>query len=133
MRRVFDNTKAVLTLDPEVYTGDTTGTDYVDSQGYQDGMLLIMSGDVTFTTAAGEGYDIVLYECDTTDGTYTTTGISVDVDDSNTIYSARIANLNTTRKRYLKAVLDTSATTTSWEGGVAVLLGGGDSGPVNND
>lgn len=133
MRHLFDNVKAVLTLDPEVYTADTTGTDYVDTSGYHDAMLMVMSGDVTFTTAAGEGYSVDLYECDTTDGTYTDTGIAVTMNVSNSVGVARIANLNTTRKRYLKAVLDTSATTTSWEGGVAILLGAGDSGPVNSD
>lgn len=133
MRHIFDNVKQVLTLDPDVYTGDTTGTDYVDTSGYHDAMLLVVTGDVTFTTAAGEGYDVVLYECDTTDGTYTPTGISIDADTSDTAYQARISNLNTTRKRYLKAVLDTSATTTSWEGSVTVLLAAGDSGAVNSD
>lgn len=133
MRHLFDNVKTVLTLDPEVYTADTTGTDYVDTAGYHDAMLLVMSGDVTYTTASGEGYVVKLYECDTTDGTYTDTSISVTMNDSNAVGQARVPNLNTTRKRYLKAILDVSATTTSWEGGVAVQLAAGDSGPVNSD
>lgn len=133
MRHIFDNVKAVLTLDPEVYTADTTGTDYVDTSGYHDAMLLVLSGDVTFTTAAGEGYVVKLFECDTTDGQYTDTGIAVTMNSSNSVGQARVTNLNTERKRYLKAVLDLSATTTSWEGGVAILLGAGDAGPVNTD
>lgn len=133
MRKLFDNVSVVYTLDAEVYTGDTTGTDYVDTLGFNDAMMIVLSGDVTYTTAAGEGYTVKLYECDTTNGTYTDTGISVTSNVSNTAGQARVSELNLTRKRYLKAVLDTSATTTSWEGAVAVLLGSPDSAPVNND
>lgn len=100
MRHVFDNIKAVLTLDPEVYTADTTGTDAVDTQGYHDAMLLVLTGDVTYTTAAGEGYSVVLYESDD-DSTYTSTGISVTANTSNSVGVARITDLNTTR-RYIR-------------------------------
>lgn len=133
MRKLFDNTKVVVSLDPDTYTADTTGQDFVDTQGYSDAMLQVITGDVTFTTASGEGYTVGLFECDTTNGTYTSTGIEVTANDSNDVDLARITGLNTTRKRYLKAVLDTSATTTSWIGSAAVVLGEPASAPVNSD
>lgn len=131
--KLFDNIKAEYSLDCEVYTTDTTGTDYVDTIGFSDGMLMIMAGDIATTDS--DRYTITLKESDTTNGTYSSTGISVvfTEDEDNTIKVARVANLNTTRKRYLRADLTCSATTISFEGGVALLLGEKDSGPVNED
>ena len=131
--KIFDNITAIYTLDAEAYTTDTTGTDYVDTQGYGDGMLLVASGDIG--TASGDLYTITLKECETTNGTYTSTGITVTYahDGDNTVKLARISDLGTTRMRYLRADLTCSATTIAWEGAVAILLGEAASGPVNSD
>lgn len=133
MRKLFDNIKAVYTLDAEVYTTDTTGTDYVDSVGYGDGMLLVAAGDIATTT--GDIYTVTVTECDTTNGSYTTTGISVVFQNTedNTVKVARIADLNLTRKRYLRADLTATGTTLSWEGAAVILLGEAASGAVNSD
>lgn len=131
--KLFDNVTAVYTLDAEVYTTDTTGTDVVDTQGYGDGMLIALAGDIATTT--GDVYTITLNECDTTDGTFTSTGISVQFLNTgdNTIKVARVPNLGTTRKRYLRGDLTCTGTTLSFEGAVAVLLSEAASGPVNSD
>lgn len=133
MRKLFDNVTAVYSLDAEVYTTDTTGTDYVDTQGYGDGMLIVLAGDIATTDS--DRYTITVKECETTNGTYTSTGISVvfTEDEDNSIKVARISDLGTTRMRYLRADLTCSATTISWEGAVAVLLSEGASNPVNSD
>ena len=133
MRKLFDNIKAVYTLDAEVYTTDTVATDYVDTVGYGDGMLLVAAGDIT--TTATDVYTLTVKECETTDGTYTTTGVTVTFTglEDNTVKVARIAGLNTNRMRYLKADLTGSATTNSWEGAAVILLGEAASGPVNSD
>lgn len=128
--KIFDNIKPVYSLDAEVYTTDTTGTDYVDTKGFSDGMLLVAAGDIATTDA--DTYTITVSECDTTNGNYVSTGLSVvfTEDDDNEIHTVRIPNLNTTRKRYLRADLTCSATTISWEGAAIILLGEGDQGPV---
>lgn len=136
MRKLFDNVKPVYTLDAEVYTAVTEGAHVVDTQGYSDGMLVAVSGDVTDTT--GDTYAIRLMECDTSTGTFTTTGIEVTFNGGatapdNTLKSARIPELNVTRKRFLRGDLVCTATTTSWEGAAIILLGQGSSGPVNSD
>lgn len=130
--KIYDNIKAVCTLDADAYTTDTTGQDYVDTQGFSDGMLLVTAGDIA--TTAGDVYTITLGECDTTGGTYTSTGITVvfQHDDDNELRVARIPQLNTVRKRYLRADIACSATTASWEGAVTVLLGDGFSNPVTH-
>lgn len=133
MSKLFDNVTAIYSLDAEVYTTDTTGTDYVDTQGYGDGMLVALAGDIATTT--GDIYTITLKECETTNGNYTSTGISVVFQntDDNSIKVARISDLGTTRMRYIRADLTCTGTTLSWEGAVAILLGEAASGPVNSD
>lgn len=131
--KLFDNITAIYTLDAEVYTTDTTGTDYVDTKGFGDGMLLVAAGDIATTDA--DRYVVKVMECDTTNGQYSDTGIRVTYteDEDNSIKLARIAELGTTRKRYLRGDLVCSATTASWEGAVVIELGEAASGPVNND
>lgn len=131
--KIFDNVLAKYTLDAEAYTTDTTGTDYVDSLGFSDGMLLVCAGDIA--TGGTDAYTITLKECATTNGTYTTAGISVvfQDDDDNELRTARISDLGTARMRYLRADLTCSATTISWEGAAVILLGEGASNPVEQD
>jgi len=131
--KIFDNVLAKYTIDAEVYTTDTTGTDFVDTLGFSDGMLLVCAGDIA--TGGTDQYTITVKECDTTNGTYTTTGVTAvfEDDDDNELRTARISNLNTTRKRYLRADLTCSATTISWEGAAVILLGDGADNPVTQD
>lgn len=131
--KLFDNISANYTLDAEAYSTDTVATDYVDTIGFSDGMLLVAAGDIGTTT--GDEYYLTVMECETTNGSYTSTGISVTYTNTedNSIKVARIPNLNTTRMRYLKADLTCSAGTEAWEGAAVILLGEKDSNPVNSD
>ncbi len=128
--KLFDNVVHKLTLETEVYTTDTTGTAVVDTKGFNDGMLIVSAGDIA--TTASDRYTVKVMECDTTHGVFEDTGISLvfTEDDDNEVHSARIANLNTTRKRYLRGDLVCSATTRSFEGSVIIAMGEPFSGPV---
>ena len=135
MHKLYDNTSAQRALDPDVRTAVATGEKVVDTQGYNDGMLVAVVGDVTITT--GDSYTLTVMECDTSTGSFVTTGISVVFDtgagDSNQTAVARIPELNVVRKRFLRVDLTCTATTTSFEGGAVILLGEPYKGPVNSD
>ncbi|MER0170355.1 MAG: hypothetical protein DU489_07075 [Nitrosomonas sp.] len=135
--KLFDNLSAQRALDPDVRTGVATGEKVVDSQGYRDGMLVGITGDMSCTT--GNSYTLTVMECDTSTGSFTSTGISVvfsganDAAASNQTKVARIAELNVTRKRFLRVDLTCTATTTSFEGTGIIILGESYAGPVNSD
>lgn len=136
MRHLFDNVKAVVSLVPSTYSSDQAygAVTAVDTQGYEDAMLVVVNGDLDATTG-DEAYAVKLFECDTVGGTYTDTGISIIIANSadNTVSVARISELNVVGKRYLKATLDVGGTSPSFPGTAVILLGGAASGPVNSD
>lgn len=133
--KLYDNIKAERALDPDVRTDEATGEKVVDTQGYRDGMLQVVLGDVTETT--GDTFAFKVMECDTSTGTFTDSGIAVNITgdgaQSNQVAVARIPELNVVRKRFLRVDLACTATTTSVEGGATILLGESYAGPVNSD
>lgn len=140
MRKLFDNIGAKQSLDAEAYTAATTGGHVIDTQGYDDAMLVVVAGDITCTT--GDEYRVKVMECDTTNGQFTDTGIYVSFtgasgtaagQNAEAAKVARIPELNVVRKRYLRVDLAMTATTTAWEGSGIVLLGQSTRGPVNTD
>lgn len=140
MRKLYDNVAVHQSLVAEAYTAATTGANVVDTQGFNDGMLVVVAGDITCTT--GNTYRVEVMECDTTNGSFTSTGIYVDFtgatgdaagQNAAAAKVARIAELNVTRKRYLRVDLAVTATTTAWEGSGVILLGEGINGPENSD
>jgi hypothetical protein len=136
MRHLFDNTKAAPSLVPAVYTSDQAygAVTAVDTQGYNDAMLVVAVGDLD-AASGDETYAVKLFECDTSGGTYTDTGIAITIDKAsdNTISLARITELNVTRKRFLKATLDVGGTSPSFPGTALILLGSAFAGAVNSD
>lgn len=140
MRKLFDNIGAHQSLDAEAYTAATQGGHVIDTQGFEDAMLVVAVGDITCTT--GDEYRVKVMECDTTNGSFGDTGIYVSYtggtgalagQNVEAVKVARIAELNVVRKRYLRVDLAMTATTTAWEGAGVILLGHGASGPVNSD
>lgn len=138
--KLFDNISPNQSLVAEAYTDATTGANVIDTQGYQDGMLIVVAGDVTCTT--GDTYRVKVMECDTTNGTFTDSGIYVDFTGASGSAAggnaaapkvARISQLNVLRKRYLRADLAMTATTTAWEGAGIFVLGEKVSGAINSD
>lgn len=138
MRKLFDNISAQVSLDAEAYTAATEGGHVIDTQGYQDAMVVAVAGDITCTT--GDTYRLKVMECDTSNGTFSDSGIYIDFTGAsgsaagqNSQKVARVAELNVVRKRFVRVDLAMTATTTAWEGAGIVLLGEKVSGPINSD
>jgi hypothetical protein len=138
MRKLFDNIGAQVSLDAEAMTAATTGAHVIDTQGYDDGMLVVVAGDITCTT--GDEYRVKVMECDTSTGEFSDSGIYVSFSGAsgaaagqNAADVARIPELNVVRKRFLRVDLAMTATTTAWEGAGLILLGQSNRAPVNTD
>ncbi len=132
MKSLFDNIKVLASLVPAVRTADvTTGATAVDTLGYNDGMAVVTVGDLDLAST-DETYVLEVYECDTSGGTYVATGITLTPSADNDVKVARVANLNTKRKRYLKIYLDVGGTTPSCPVAALMLLGQPYSAPVNS-
>jgi len=129
--KLFDNVKVLSSIVPAVYTADANGTG-VDTQGYENGMLVVSAGDID-TASADETYVVRIQESDDNSSFAAVTGLTVTITADNQIGVLRLSGLNTLRKRYLRAVLDVSGTTPSFAGSTNFHLGGSDSGPVNSD
>lgn len=130
MRKLFDNVKVLQSLVSAVRTADTNGTG-VDTQGYEDAMLVVPVGDIDLASA-DESY-VVKVEESNDNSVFTATTITATVTADNQVAVARIAELNVARKRYLRAVLDVGGTTPSIPMSALFLLAGSNVGPVNTD
>lgn len=131
MRKVLDNVKTAISLEAGVYTAAQAGQQYVDTKGYRDGALVVPAGAITGTGT--DVYTVTLWEGDTT-ASMAATSITVTFtgtgSQAKTVRSARIADLNIVRKRYLQARLTVSATTVSFAGSAVIQLGSASSNPV---
>lgn len=116
---------------PAVRTADANGTG-VDTQGYGDAVMLVSAGDIDLANA-DETYVIELEESDDNSAFTDVTGHDVTITADNEVDFVRIRELNVTRKRYLRAVLNVGGTTPSIPLSVTFLLGESVTGPVNND
>lgn len=130
MQKVFDNILIVPSLVPAVRTADANGTG-VDTKGYSDGMLVACVGDIDLADG-NETYVVNLEESDDNSSFAAVSGISITITADNQHKEARIADLNLTRKRYLRAVLDVGGTSPSAPIYAAIVLGGAASLPVGN-
>lgn len=130
MSKLFDNVKVLASLVPAVRTADANGTG-VDTQGYDNGMMVVSVGDIDLANA-DETYVVKVEESDD-NSSFSDTGLSVTITADNEVDQVRLAELNVARKRYLRAVLDVGGTTPSCPVSALFLLGGKYSGPVNSD
>ena len=130
MRKLFDNTKAVFTLRPQAATASANGTG-VDTQGFAEGMVVLEVGAVSGTTPT---LDVKLQE---SDDNSTFTDISgatfTQVTAANSSQVKRLAELNVSRKRYIRAVATIAGTTPSFAVAAQILLGTKFSGAINDD
>lgn len=130
MSKVFDNILVVASLVPATRTADANGTG-VDTKGFNDAMMVVTVGDLDLAST-DETYVINLEESDDNSTFAAVSGFSITMTADNTTKELRIPNLNTTRKRYLRAVLDVGGTTPSIPGTALFVLGEPFSAPVGN-
>jgi hypothetical protein len=132
--KLFDNVKAALSLVPAVYTSSqaygSAAVLAVDTLGYREGMLVVPAGNLV---TVDETYEVQVWECDTTGGTYVDTGIKANPVADNTLLVARISELNVVRKRFLKTVLVIAGSNESFPGAGVILLSDAYAGPINTD
>ena len=130
MSKVFDNILVVASLVPATRTADANGTG-VDTKGFNDAMMVVTVGDLDLASG-DETYVVNLEESDDNSSFSAVSGFSITMTADNTTKELRIPDLNTTRKRYLRAVLDVGGTTPSIPGTAVFVLGEPFSGPVGN-
>ena len=130
MRKLLDNIKASFSFRPNRVTATANGTG-VDTQGYEDGMVVLEVGTVSGTTPS---MTVKMQESDDNSTFADITGSTFTaVVASNSSQVLRLTELNLARKRYVRAVATISGTTPSFDFSTEVLLGDNINGAVNND
>lgn len=138
MRHIYDNTKVKIGMIPVVLSATSTPVQFIDTLGYNDGMLIVSSGAVTATGT--DIYTVSVLEGDATASMATVTNLSINTltfgfvsgaAESSTVKVLRIPDLGVTRKRYLQMTIVASATTVSFAGSAQFALSNPDSGPSN--
>jgi len=125
---VYDSVKALYSHRPVTATASANGTG-VDTIGYQDAMLTLEVGTVSGTSPT---LAIKLQESDDNSSFSDVTGATLTtVTATGNSQIMRISNLNTTRKRYLRAVATIGGTTPSFAFATEFLLTGAASNPTN--
>jgi hypothetical protein len=128
MKTIREAIKFVGSLVPATRTADANGTG-VDTLGFNTACLIVNAGDID--TASGDETYVVNVEESADNSTFTAvSGISVTITADNQVKSVEIPGLGTSRKRYLRAVLDVGGTTPSIPGGAIIALGNAFSKPV---
>lgn len=131
MRKLVDNVKISYSIAPVVSTASANGTG-VDTQGYSDAMLIVAAG--TIDTASGnETYSYSIEHSDDNSSFSAVSGATTTITASNTTKVVRLAELNVTIKRYVRAVLTAAGTTPSIAHSAVFALGEPYAGPVNAD
>lgn len=130
MDSLYANLKVLASHVPAVRTADANGTG-VDTLGFSDGLLVVMAGDIDLANV-DETYAINIEESDDNSTFAAVSGLTTSVTADNQVKLVAVKNLNTTRKRYLRAVLDVGGTTPSIPLATAFILGAPYSGPVNS-
>jgi hypothetical protein len=130
MRKVFDNVLCQASLVPAVRTADANGTG-VDTKGFRDGMAVISVGDLDLASG-NETYAFNIEESDDNSTFAAVSGLTVSATADDQVKEIRLADLNVTRKRYLRVVLDVGGTTPSCPCTALIVCGLGASNAVGN-
>lgn len=131
--KLFDNVRFSQSLVPAAArTADANGT-AVDTQGFDNGVVVIAAGTID-TADTNETYAFNVEESDDgSTGWTAVTGATASVTASNQVRYIRLRELNVSRKRHLRVVLDVGGTTPSILCSAGILLGGKYNGPENDD
>jgi len=131
MKRVFDNVEVKQSVVPAVITASANGS-AVDTLGFTDGMVEIIAGAIDLVST-NETYVFTVEESDDgSTGWVAVSGASTAITANNQLKEIRLAELNLTRKRYLRVVATLGGTTPSFAGAGVIVLGNKQSGPVGN-
>jgi len=128
MDSIYDNVGVGVSTAPIVATASANGSG-VDTLGYNNGMLVVTAGVIDLASG-NETYTFTLEESDDNSTFAAVSGVSLTITANAQTKFARITNLNTTRKRYLRAVLTAAGTTPSIAYSAHILLGDPVSGAV---
>lgn len=131
MRKLLDNTKISYSIAPVVSTESVNGTG-VDTQGYSDAMLIVAAGTID-TASTNETYSYSIEHSDDNSSFSAVSGATTTITASNTTKVVRLAELNVTIKRYVRAVLTAAGTTPSIAHTAIFALGESYTGAVNAD
>lgn len=134
--KLKDNVKVEQSHAPQAGTSSDTNGSSVDTQGYNDAMLVAHVGGTLDDTDNDETYEIKIQESsdDGSSDAWSDTGDSVTFTrgtDTNTIKTLRLDQPNVKYERYLRAVLVTGGTTPSIDFSSEIALGEPYSGPVS--
>lgn len=130
MDSLYDNVKVLASLVPATRTASANGTG-VDTLGYNEGVAVILAGDIDLANA-DETYAFKVQESDDNSSFSDVSGATTTVTADNDVKLIRLTNLNTSKKRYLRVVATLGGTTPSWPGSASILLGSPVSAPVNS-
>jgi len=131
MKKVFDNIAIIPSIQPVTITASTNGA-AVDTQGYNDGMVQILAGDID-TASGNETYAFSVEDSlDGSTGWAAVSGLTNTVIADNTQKEIRLAELNVVTKRYIRVVATLGGTTPSFLGCAVVVLGNKNNSPVGN-
>lgn len=130
MDSLYDNVKVLASLVPATRTASANGTG-VDTLGYNEGVAVILAGDIDLANA-DETYAFKVQESDDNSSFSDVSGATTTVTADNDVKLIRLTDLNTSKKRYLRVVATLGGTTPSWPGSAVILLGSPTSGPVNS-
>lgn len=129
MKTIREAIKFASSLVPAVRTADTNGS-AVDTLGFNTACLVVNAGTIDLAST-DETYIVKVQESDTSGGTYAdVTGASVTITANDQIKSVEVPGLGTSRKRFLRAVLDVGGTTPSIAAGAVIALGNAFNKPV---
>lgn len=129
MTSIYDNVEIKEALSPDVRSADADGI-AVDTKGFHDGVCVFLADNLD-TADGTETYTLEIEESD--DGSTNWTNVSaLDTTIVDGVTVVRLANLNTTRKRYIRPVLNVGGDSPSIEGGALILLGESEGGPVRS-
>jgi hypothetical protein len=131
--KLFDNVRFVQSLTPTAArTSDVNGS-AVDTQGFENGMVIISAG-VIDTTDGNETYAFIVEDsADGSNGWAPVTGLTATVTASGQVRYIRLRELNVAVRRHLRVVLDVGGTTPSILCSAGIALAGKINGPENND
>jgi len=131
MKSLYDAVKFVASLVSATRTVDGDGA-AVDTKGFNSAVAVIQAGDIDLANA-DETYAFKVQEGALADSSdmADVTGLTTTVTADSQTKLIRIEGLGTTRKRYLRVVLDVGGTTPSIPCSAVIALGNAYQEPVN--